>query len=173
MNQNLLPKTIDPIRMAKEGRILHGALALQDMARLCAVLAKNVGEVSVTLEFGVDTQGYKYIHGSFSTVLCLQCQRCMLPFEYPIQAEFNLSPVSTDRQAELLPAPYEPVMVSEQPLDTISMLEDEILLQLPLVAMHEPQQCSQTMPQKETNTELEEDSNNPFNILKELKKKDS
>ncbi|EST85057.1 hypothetical protein ECC1470_09924, partial [Escherichia coli ECC-1470] len=64
----------------------------------------------------------------------LECQRCGKPFTHQVYTTYCFSPVRSDEQAEALPEAYEPIEVNEfGEIDLLAMVEDEIILALPVV----------------------------------------
>jgi uncharacterized protein len=172
---NRLPVRIDPLRLAETGQLLSGTLALADMKRLAASLASSEGEVEVELEFGKDVSGVPYMKGHLKTELRLVCQRCLEPLEYPVNSDFLLGIVSSEAECELLPADYEPLELREEAMSLSDIIEDELLLSLPIVAMHPQSEChprggsdadEQNGATNETGEKL-----NPFAVLADLKKR--
>jgi uncharacterized protein len=169
-----LPVHIDPFRMAETRRLLEGTIALAEMARLGESLQDTAGEVSVSLEFGIDNEGIRFIRGRIQAEVSLECQRCLETMRYPIDSEFMLGLVRSSTEAETLPSHYEPLLVEDGPLFLRDIIEDELLLALPIVAMHAPEACGvelNAMPQPD---EAQEDDgeaagDNPFAALADLK----
>jgi DUF177 domain-containing protein len=122
------------------------------------------------LQFGIDEQGINYLKGHIKTRLTLQCQRCMEPYIYEIISDFVLGIVNTLDEADALPEHYEPVLTNEGQLDLKELIEDEIILNSPIVPKHDPKDCKVTLP-LETPDEKESSAkgNNPFHVLKSLK----
>lgn len=185
MSGQRLPVFIDPIRMADTGTYLTGSMTFEHMNRLHEILAEpssssqssqssSSGDVSIELTFGVDVQGYRYIEGHIKTQVALICQRCMQVFNYLIDSKFILSPVSDDVAAKQLPSPYEPLLATEKMLLS-TIIEDEILLNLPVIARHEEGECflPKTSVVQPTTSVKPGKTDNPFKKLAELRKKKS
>lgn len=167
MSKTHLPKQIDPIRLADRGAHLKGTFALESMSRLSAMLFQAQGNVSVDLVFGIDAQGMRFIQGTTSAVVELVCQRCLQPYAYTLTGKVHLSPVKDDEAAALLPEDYEPIILSETSEVALDeLVEDELILNVPLVAMHEPSACSVKM----ISDKPEIAKPNAFEVLKSLKK---
>lgn len=170
-----LPVHIDPIRMADTRRLLQGSIALSEMARLAESLQDTDGEVRVSLEFGTDSEGIRFMRGHIQAEVSLECQRCLETMRYPIDSEFSLGIVPDAGEAEALPSHYEPLLVGNEPLFLRDIIEDELLLALPIVAMHPPEDCSVSISSDrqadETRTNAgATDKGNPFAVLAGLKK---
>jgi uncharacterized protein len=170
-----LPVHVDLLRMAETGRLLEGRYAISEMDRLHDSLLDNSGEVTVSLEFGIDAEGIRYMKGRLQTELTLECQRCLQAMQAPIDAEFALGLVRSNDAAELLPSHYEPLLVESDSLFLRDIIEDELLLALPLVAMHEAKQCidvnalADSADEREVDDSGESKKDNPFAALAALK----
>lgn len=169
-----LPVHIDPIRMAESRRLLQGHLALVEMTRLGEALEDTDGEVAVSLEFGTDNEGIRYMRGRIQAEVSLECQRCLESMRYPIDSEFALALVHSAAEAEALPSHYEPLLVEGEPLFLRDIIEDELILALPIVAVHAPEECRLDSslgqkagePHNDTGTT---EKDNPFSVLADLK----
>lgn len=174
MSPQQLPAQIAPFRLARQGQILSGKLELAKMKRLAEALSENEGEVGVELHFGVDEQGTCYARGHLNTRVKMICQRCMQPVTLPIDSEVALGFVSSDDQARNLGPEYEPCMVGNDPLALAELVEDELILALPIVALHEESSCAPILEQLQHEAEASDqtqDKPNPFAVLSELKGK--
>ena len=174
-----LPEFIEPYRLAENRRVLKGELSIANMKRLAPLLVSNAGNVDVDLVFGVDETGQANVKGKVHTKVSMQCQRCMKTMELPIDAKVSLAFVSTEEQAQDLPSHYEPLIVEDETSLT-GLVEDEIILALPAVPLHEPEQCSVkgqfSSSVQDTTTESavegKTERENPFAVLEKLRKKD-
>ncbi|WP_455206322.1 YceD family protein [Kaarinaea lacus] len=175
-----LPEFIEPYRLAENQRILTGELSIARMQRLVPMLASNEGEVQVNLVFGLDETGQANVTGEVQTIVTMQCQRCMEPMQVPIKSRVSLAFVNTEKQAQELPSYYEPLIVEED-TSLSDLVEDEIILALPAVPLHETEKCSMRDQytrgtQRDTNNATETSSTgerpNPFAILETLRKKE-
>ncbi len=168
-----LPVHIDPLRMAEAGRLLEGEYSVAEMDRLRDSLLDSSGKVAVSLEFGIDAEGIRYMKGRLQSELTLECQRCLQAMQAPIDAEIALGLVRSNDAAELLPSHYEPLLVESDALFLRDIIEDELLLALPLVAMHD--ECIDVNAQAADATQRKDDDSgesdkaNPFAALAALK----
>lgn len=171
MSQKLIPEHIDPFRFAEQGLGLHGAVKIADMQRLSKEIAAGEDWVSVDLHFGRDEQGITFLKGHLETTLTLQCQRCLEPFTYGIMSDFILGIVNTLDEANSLPEQYEPALANEGSLALRDLIEDEIILNLPIIPKHKPEDCKMTLPSTTSGWEQGK-GENPFHVLELLKHKD-
>lgn len=169
MSEKLIPEHIDPFRYAEQSLGLDGKVKVADLKRLDMNLDKNA-EIAVNLQFGIDEQKITYLKGHLETKLSLQCQRCMEPLVYGIMSDFSLGVVSTLDEANSLPEQYEPALAAEGSLALRELIEDEIILNLPIIPKHEPDECKVKLPLAESGWEPGK-GKNPFHVLESLKNK--
>ncbi|MBQ0929655.1 DUF177 domain-containing protein [Ideonella sp. 4Y16] len=99
--------------------------------------------------------------------LALCCQRCLGPVEETVALDRALRFVADEHQAAALDAELEDDVLSlERALDLRELVEDELLLALPLVPRHAD--CPQPLPLA-GDDEPEEERPNPFAVLAALK----
>jgi len=169
-----LPEHFEANALARRGARFSGTLALAQMPRLAESLHSPDGEVQVELEFAQDPDGLVVIRGRIEAQLALICQRCLEPMTLPVDRSFTLGVVADEALANRLPESYDPLVDGGQPVSTRDMVEDELLLSLPLVAMHPAEQCpAAKQPPTDGQTEQPEKParENPFAVLAELKRK--
>lgn len=170
--ENLLPGKVDPFRFADNRVHVQGKLLVKEMSRLCASLNNDAGEVMANVQFGVDEQGMRYMRGAYSVHLMLQCQRCMEPFEYDISGDFSSGIVHTEEEADLLPKGYDPLILKEGELVIQDVIEDELIISLPLVPMHAVKDCKRKLPFAIDSEQTAESSKeNPFKVIELLRYK--
>ena len=71
------------------------------------------------------------------------CQRCGQPFELPLEIKSQLCVVENDDLAKQLPAVYEPLVTDSQPVVLIDIVEEELLLAMPMAPRHAERACPQ------------------------------
>lgn len=132
-----LPDKIDPWRLTAEGGRLEGVLVLASLPRLAAELEHAEGEVSVALAAGIDAQGLRFITGRLQTGIALICQRCLGPLQWPLDIAVSLALVRNETMADRLPEQYEPLLIADGLISVADLVEDELLLALPLIPQHD------------------------------------
>ncbi len=160
---------IDPIRLVKAQALLEGELDLGAMERLSVALHEASGSVNYSLDFKTDLQGCHCIEGVIKATLAMTCQRCMGLVRVPLSCRCLLAIIQTIEQAEELPAYYEPLVVAEEKISLIQLIEDELLLALPIAPVHSVEECPVKVKVK-ANTDLIE-KKNPFAELSKLQVK--
>ncbi len=141
MTMQPLPKLIDPIRLAKKQTHITGIVSLNDLPRIVGMSIEGDGAVEVDLSLAVDDRFIPFIQGRLTANLNLTCQRCMQPMRYEVCHTFCLSPVESDAQCEKLPERYEGIQMEKGMLSLFTLVEDELLLCVPIVAKHEKSEC--------------------------------
>lgn len=141
--------------------------------RLGRALAGNEGEVRYRLDFGRDELGTDYVHVHAQAPLTMVCQRTLEPFVLPVTVDSRLGLIRQERDEAGLPSGCEPLLVPEDGrLHPADVVEDELLLALPLVPVN-PDGClpdallDRGEPEQD---EAQAHENNPFAVLRELKK---
>ena len=116
--------------------------------------------------------------GHLQADVALVCQRCLEPVVVGIDAGVDLVFVETEAEAERVEAGTDAmVLANGETIHVVDLLEDELLLQLPLVARHtDAEGCSLRMEPTESASEPvrqadapEETEQNPFAVLNKLK----
>lgn len=173
MNQGLFPVRVDPLKSVEQEASYRGSIAQSKLERLQDYLLDNSGETQVEIQFGRDEQGIALLRGKCQAIVRMTCQRCMNPVEVEVFTEFELGIVFNDEQAKHLPKNYEPVIADGDSLELLPVLEDEIILSLPMFAYHE--HCGEhDLVQEQVQEIVPEETeapDNPFSVLEQLKKK--
>ncbi|VAW90655.1 FIG01269488: protein, clustered with ribosomal protein L32p [hydrothermal vent metagenome] len=166
-----LPHEIDPFRLSETRAHLEGEIPLKQFKRLQPLLKVDSGKVSVMLDFDLDEFGVPQVVGQLKTDLALICQRCLERYDIPVEVELKLNWVKSEQDAKKLPLRYEPLLVESIPLKLNDVIEDELLLALPIIAMHELDECNAAkFVTNDKAAEIEKEKPNPFAVLAELKK---
>lgn len=168
----LLPASVDALKFCQQGLRVSGVLPLTGLQRLSQQLYLAEGDAQAELSFAVDEQSRKVVNGHVEAVLPLVCQRCLERIDTPVAVELALALVWNDDQAAQLPRSLDPVLMETEELDLATIVEEELLLALPLVAMHEEGACQP--PQRlAADQALDNGSGeqrvNPFQVLAALK----
>jgi len=166
-----LPEFIEPLRLAESGRSLSGRIPLARFHRLAESLSSSEGEVDVVMDFGLDEQGRPCLLARIRVRLQVLCQRCLEPMDLPMELETRLQLVTSEGKEQALPEGFEALVVSESPFFLADIVEDELILALPLVPMHPDDICP---ARAKSGFGMESDSENresPFAVLETLKTK--
>jgi len=162
---------MDPVTLADRGRELNGLVAVSAFKRLASALHSHDGEIEVRLRFGVDEKGRRTLTGSLAGTLELVCQRCLAPYELPIDVALSLVLVESESEAATLPEEVEALVVGDRrSMYTVDMIEDDLILALPVVPRHGPEShCEPAFELLDSEAieagEQEAPRQNPFAVL--------
>jgi uncharacterized protein len=169
------PRHIDLARMAAEAQSLSGRWPLAGMSRLADLhLGAGLPEVEIVWSAQAElrpvtgAEPQVWLHLQASTELALCCQRCLGPVSTAVDVDRDFLFVEGETLAAELDADSDDdVLALQRWMDLIELIEDELLLALPLVPRHDA--CPQPLPQPVD--ELEEAADeHPFAGLAALKK---
>ncbi|HEX7326769.1 MAG TPA: YceD family protein [Rhodanobacteraceae bacterium] len=128
-----LPVSVDAERMVAGRRSFAGALAVASLTRLAEALAGTLGEVRYQLDFQHSALGGLELRVRASARLTLECQRTLQPFQWPAAVDTRLGLLASEDEVVALPEGYEPLLLEHGSLQPRKVIEDELLLALPLV----------------------------------------
>lgn len=133
--------TIDLWLCADAQKTVRGRLLLSDLPRLLPSLAESGGEAEYDLTFDRDPKNRARVRGTVRAVLKLQCQRCLEAVPLAVEAPIHLIAVEGLEEAERLPEECNPLLIDQSKVHPSELVEDELLLALPLVPMHPGDSC--------------------------------
>ncbi len=163
------PDWVDPGRAAAAGRRFAGSVPLDRMARLLDIIAEVGGQsgaspsVEFEIEFSHDAQGQVRVELGVRGRIPLICQRSLKRYDHALDLHSVIGIVGSERAAEALPGDYEPVVCADGRLGLVGLVEEEILLGLPLVPIDPG-----TEP-VETASRQQDDGRRPFAALADWK----
>jgi uncharacterized protein len=130
-------------------------------------------EVKSELRTGAAGQMDTWLHLQAATSVPLTCQRCMGAVQAPLQVDqWYRFVASEDIAMAEDDASEEDLLVMTPQFDLMELLEDELLMALPLVPMHDECPVSPSFSAGDINVAGEVfDKPNPFAALAKLKKK--
>ncbi len=100
------------------------------------------GHAEYHLEFSQGADRKVRIDGQVKVSVPLTCQRCGQEFQEHLVTETHLQAVLNGAQADLVAAPYEPLLVNEDRMvQLIDLVQEEIILALPMFAKHPDGEC--------------------------------
>lgn len=174
---NRLPQRVEPFRWAEQGRQLRGPVSIAELRRLAPLLRSPEGEVDVQLQFGIDEQRIPYVQGHVTGGLEVTCQRCLGSLVLPVNLEFCLGLVKSESEGDRLVDGYEPLIVENGSISIAAVIEDELVLALPIIARHpESEACGVQVPFErglwQGDDEAPAERVNPFSVLGKLLNKE-
>jgi len=162
----LLPY-LDLRKFSDQERVIEGEARVEDFPRLREYRESLDRPVRVALAFRRDDDGRRRLQGRIETRLLLVCQRCLEPVEQDIVATVDLVLVWSEEQAKALPSDLDPLLARDDRLPLADLVEEELLLAMPLVALHD--QCPHSLPDQSGEPDTDTNADNPFAVLADLK----
>jgi uncharacterized protein len=157
---------IDSLDFAGNGREISGEVPVAELARLQDVLESPQGILSYAVRGGVDNQGSHYLDIGVTGRCSLLCQRCLKGLDYQVQIDTRLllrEQPSLDAMGDE-EEEFDSILADTH-LDVLNMLEEEIVLSLPIAPKHETGAC-----QAAGGENRQEDKQHPFAVLEKLKR---
>jgi uncharacterized protein len=172
MSQN--PLLIDNIAFSKKNERIEGELSLQDCPRLRELMQSSnltnptkinhTGLISYVLQGKTDEAGQHILQLTILSSLSAACQRCLSAMPLNINLNFNylIGEVSdTDVEAvDVDNSDDYDLQQANKAMDLIALIEDEIIMAMPIAPMHE-EGCTELTTQSG-------EKPNPFAVLKGL-----
>ncbi|MDF3055277.1 MAG: hypothetical protein K0Q74_1184 [Gammaproteobacteria bacterium] len=147
MKTHTLPKYIHPKRFCEDAVDLSGDFPISQFERLKGLLSDDEGRVVVHLAFRKNKQHIPYVEGNLQVQWHLICQRCSGKLPHATEISLLLSPIDDEKYIERLPEDYEPLIVEDDKILLSAVIEEELLLAMPLVPKHETEECMQVLRQ--------------------------
>jgi len=167
-----LPERLDASRMVQARRSFEGKLPIASFQRLRGSLAavengaKVEGEARYELEFGKDELGVAYLAVRVDADLPLTCQRTLEVYRQPVHVDQRLGLIGEESEEAALPPGYEPLLIPDGLVNPADVIEDELILALPVVPLKPGAPLDWHDGSEEETSEP-----NPFADLARLKKK--
>jgi uncharacterized protein len=171
------PHALDVLAFCKAGGTLQGQQALASLLRLAASFcAATDGSASWRAEgrllpvAGGEAEAWLDLQAQAEVPL--ECQRCLQAMTEPVQVQRRFRFVRSEEEAARLDEEVEDdVLVLPARLDLQELVEDELILALPIVPRHSV--CPQPLPLPAPLSGEEPDPPHPFAALAALRGRDS
>jgi len=170
-------RLFNPEKSARERHEYIGEVPISDFSRLMEVVVSDKGHVNARMRFSFKKGKIVIISLKINAEIELICQRTLNPFMYAIDSQIELAVVESETQMEYLSDHYEPVIIQDGLLDPKEIIEEEILLAIPVIPKSRLNDCDLSGNSAYcTASKMEEDEKicqkpNPFAILSTLKHK--
>jgi uncharacterized protein len=170
------PLRLDVAGLTADGETLPGEWPLASLERLCEMQTAPQDWLMPPVAWRVrgerrpvsGEQPQTWLHIRAQATIWLTCQRCLQPYRTELVVDRAIRFVRGEDLAEALDAESEEdVLALPRELDLRALVEDELLLALPIVPRHET--CPDTPPALAASTPALAQAQHPFEILKALK----
>jgi len=159
------PILIDPLKHAYEGRVLSNAMPVAQLAeRVLSCLSSTDGEVKYALTGFVDPQRRPALRIAISVGLLVPCGRCLQSMPVDLVADSVITLFTSEEKLDAATEADDELdaILVEPELDVVALIEDEIIMGLPLSPLHDD--CSTEHLER-----AKADKPNPFAVLAALK----
>lgn len=144
MSHEFVATRLDVKAFAKAGAVLSGQDSLSTYPRLLEEAGGQGANRPVRWDvrggMQVDASGFAqvWLHLNAQVTLPLTCQRCLGPADIALTVDRSFRFVSTEEQAEIEDeAAEEDVLALSRDFNLYELIEDELLMELPVVPRHE------------------------------------
>lgn len=168
-----LPPYIDAPKWADREATIQVTAPLSAFPRACEGAVSGEGEVVVDCRVYRDAQHRVVLEGQLKAELQLECQRCLGPVSVGIDTRLQIWLLRDEEQADSLADDADYLICDEEGrISLIDILDDELILSLPLVALHED--CETRVEffdaDEKASAKVETpERENPFQVLASLK----
>jgi uncharacterized protein len=164
VSESIAGTVIDCLEFARIGGVLERSVGLDELPRLADVLVETTGFLSVRLEAWRDDEGKSWLQLDVTGEPVLCCQRCLAGVTFPLRIKSRLQLMAPGEEwpDDDLVDDSTDAIEAEKALVVLSLIEEEVLLALPIAPRHE--QCE---PPSGSATE---NGPSPFAALAALKK---
>ena len=149
MSNDPFPERVSPRKWCDRNGTINCSIPLGKLLRLSEYLDDNHGQAQVCLSFDRDANGYCCLTGKVSAQVSMQCQRCLELTAVDLVSDLDIKIAGDNDEARLIADGtansldrLEVVVSVEGELDLLSVIEDELIMSLPIVAVHDNEHCN-------------------------------
>jgi uncharacterized protein len=122
--------------LASRELTLSGELEIGKLTRIASLLYSDVGSVRATLHFRQRRDGWLALTLDYQAAVHLVCQRCLEPFMHEFADSVEVVVADREAMPETAPTGFEPFELEGGRLQPAQLVEDELIVALPLVPKH-------------------------------------
>lgn len=163
---------IDSLDFVRNAGMRHGKIPLSEFKRLHSLLFDHGGELSFHVAGQYDENERPGLYLEIQGDMQLSCQRCLdkLAYRIDIQTFLLLAKTETELSQHDDNDALDAILAAPE-LDIISLIEDEVILDLSISVRHPDNECSMHSPAPNENNLIDQAKNeHPFAALASLKK---
>lgn len=183
MSANTFPAQIEPFKRAEQGFKWSGQLPLSRFVRIAREAVGSIDDQLINIDCKLSMDAYHriaWLDGHVETKVPMECQRCLETVEIELVSSFHLALVDDESLIERLDEDADFIVLGESEAttkgdydapataDLLALIEDELLLLMPLSPKHE---FCEHKHQPAVEEVAEEKRDNPFEVLAALKGK--
>ena len=166
-----------PRKLCNRKGSINSILPLGKLLRFSEYLHDDQGQVEVCLCFDRDNAGHCIITGKISTEVNVLCQRCLVATKVTLISDVDVKVADSDSDAKQIVLsnadPIEKLKFVEcqaGELDLRSLIEDELIMSLPIVVNHNNSDCSDELNSLQQQAQKQKSSKGSITRLEELAK---
>lgn len=157
---------IDSLDFARNGMEMNAEVPFVELSRLADVLDDTQGVLRYGVKGGLDERGDPFLDVGMEGLCHLRCQRCLQGMDHVIRHDARLMLRNEDELDALQDDDEEFDSILADPnLDVLELLEEEILLSLPIAPRHESGACQAAVSES-----VQQEERHPFAVLEKLKR---
>ena len=183
MSANTFPAQIEPFKWAEQGFKWSVKLPLSRFVRIAREAVGSIDDQLINIDCKLSMDAYHriaWLDGHVETKVPMECQRCLETVEIELVSSFHLALVDDESLIERLDEDADFIVLGESEAttkgdydapataDLLALIEDELLLLMPLSPKHE---FCEHKHQPAVEEVAEEKRDNPFEVLAALKGK--
>jgi DUF177 domain-containing protein len=158
---------IQPRKLAnKEGELKY-KWQVKDFGRIDGLLYSNEGTIEAHLSGRLDDRKRCLVEAHVVADVVLECQTSFEPIGHRIDTTVTYCMVITEEQINDLDEEYEPLLVEDGQVDIKEVIEDELILSLPLIANKASEELGMKFSYGDLPKEAES-KKNPFQVLENV-----
>ena len=141
METGPLPRLVDHYKMANQAQELEGTIPLNEFARLCEIVSGDEGDVHLKLAFSKSDQNRTHVSGEAGVEVTLICQNCMTAFATHLSCSVDAQIVADESELRSLEEDQDGLVSAERLVPVTQLVEDELLLAVPMIPRHTEGDC--------------------------------
>lgn len=166
--QNMLKRSYSVTKERSQKNTYSGLIAAKQLSRLADSVVEINENAQVSFKIFDGYGELPEIKGQFELTVTLTCQRCLSDFKMDIKNDFHF--YISKREVCDDEFDLEVIACEEGDLlNVVALVEDEIILNLPIIPKHETDCNEYLLKASEIPEEVKEIKKNPFDCLKGLK----
>jgi uncharacterized protein len=160
----------DPEHLIRSGDVMKRSASVAHFEGLLDRLAEQAGDVAWQLSASRDAHQSVKLLLELSAHLVLKCQRCLGPIEYELNETRRFALFKNEASLPELEDEEDDIdcMVVTGEMDALALVEEELLLALPMMPLHDTESCHASIEAQEEEGELELKPS-PFAMLSRLR----
>ena len=151
--------------LAADEAVIEAEIALADLERIRPLLRGDAGMARGQFRFHRES-ALAVAEGHVSATLTLTCQRCLGEMTLPVDTDSRLAFVANAAASADVTRAREPVIILDGQVSLATLIEEELLLALPLAPMHRDASDCHVRPGEQA----DQPRHKPFAGLRDLMK---